>query len=222
MVVVDRVGTGDRRAVCGCRNARLAQVQRALARKPGDSKDQPVFRPIPMRRFPLHPPPKRMRILRLYQAAPQHSQAIREDTHPYPMIRIGRRNSADRISERGLLSYWEENFFLHFFLRFLLQVQQHEIKHLMRGLVRNLHFAETSQNTQHPRQARSRVITQKRFATHKKSPGLRRGSSTSQNAISKDQNVMLQLSMRPVSALELSLTRSRQLPLIVSADRFTL
>lgn len=59
-----------------------------------------------------------------------------------------------------------------------------------------------------------------------KSPGFRRGfrhSETSfRNVIPEYQNVMLQLSMRPVSALELSVTRSRQLPLIVSEDRFTL
>lgn len=55
-----------------------------------------------------------------------------------------------------------------------------------------------------------------------KKPRLAPGLRSSLNVIAEYQNVMFQLSMRPVSALELSLTRSRQLPLIGSDDRSTL
>ena len=55
-------------------------------------------------------------------------------------------------------------------------------------------------------------------------PGRSRGSLATQAAVpgrAGDQKVTLQVSMRPVSCAALSLTRSYQVPLSGSLDRFT-
>jgi hypothetical protein len=59
-------------------------------------------------------------------------------------------------------------------------------------------------------------------AAHKKAPTCAGAFWLSQHVNTKNQKVMLQLSIRPVSALELSVTRSLQLPFNVSVDRFTM
>jgi hypothetical protein len=231
-VPTKRHGTG--------RDARCAdRLQPANGRRPDApcpvraSTMEPGSMAIDDAAFPLNPLGKRMRVSRADQAASQHrANARRRAIFPYgnihPRIQISAPHpSILRAGAYVLRSHGCEKPPVSSGFSVDLEARK-------TPLDRDRKNAHTVSETRRSRvryfqRARKRDCATRTTAdmrAHEKSPGLRRGFRRSSNAlpnvIAARQNVMLQLSMRPVSALALSLTRSRQLPLIGSDDRSTL
>jgi hypothetical protein len=179
--------------------------------------------------IPLDPLPKRMPLSRSDQAASQHLRYARFNTTlPYADMRSSIQISASHKSASHVdaLTYLE---IVRGKTLFFLPEMTAALYAQPRCAARPGNACATPKNGWRARvryfqriSAHGSGIPHRKYPDTRKKPRLSPGLPSFRNIIPEYQNVMLQLSMRPVSALELSLTRSRQLPLIVSEDRFTL
>lgn len=222
-----RVGTDDRCASCGSHRANPPDAHGAVfARLTSRHLDRvawpiPIWRPWIRRRnlCEFDDPIKPHR--NISSRSRRTSKTMRTCPYAYPVFRIAetamRTLSTPAISStsgmNGLFySYFPTSFDAHLPSAVLLT-----------ALTPNRVSTIASRHIQHIRATLPTRIRIKAFTQRmKKAPACAGASSISRNAMTETQNVMLQLSIRPVSALELSVTRSRQLPFSVSVDRFTM